>query len=378
VFGRLKDEYLLLEVDERSLAAVHDAIPAGYVCVTNIQKDQVQRNGDPDYIYQKIKAVILADRTQARQPQSGGHKRNSAAHCVGADGAGDDGVTLFVNNEEPRSKSLERLVGHAIRFGVAPHACGSSAKGTFGVAMPCPVCHDALDFSHCNLAGVGAFSCPSCGFASEAVPDCLVEDVDFEGGTFRIGGISCHLKYTAPHFLYNYALASAVALKLGFSHADLAKAFDTFENIGGRLETFRYREKTVRYIRIKQENPETLQSALDVIAADRDEKVFLVGLDVVDDIIPHYSNTFYAFDCDFEPFARSNVEKSICFSKTICYDMANRLRYAGISEDRIEILDTDDETEILRALESCRAQTVYLITWIKKYEKLRHYAERGA
>jgi UDP-N-acetylmuramyl tripeptide synthase len=351
VSGKLKDEYLFLEVDERSLATVHDAVPAKYVCVTNIQKDQVQRNGDPDYIYQKIKAVVSADK------------------------AGTDDITLFVNNEEPRSKSLERFVGRSIRFGVAPHACGLTTEGPFGVTMPCPVCHDALDFSHRNLAGVGIFSCPSCGFASEAVPDCLVEDVNFEDGTFRIGGFFCHWEYTAPHFLYNYALAAAIALELGLSHADIAKACDTFTNIGGRMETFRYREKTVRYIRIKQENPETLQSALDVIAADRNEKAFLIGLDVVDDIIPHYSNTFYAFDCNFESFARSHVEKSICFSKTICYDMANRLRYAGIPEEQIDILDTDDEPAILRALELCRARTVYLITWIKKYEKLRHYVD---
>ncbi|MDR1796281.1 MAG: MurT ligase domain-containing protein [Clostridiales Family XIII bacterium] len=343
--GRLKDEWLILEVDERSLPLIHEAIPAKHLCVTNVQKDQVQRNGDPDYILRKIRPAV------------------------------GPGTTVYVNNEEPRSKSLERGSGRAVRFGVDPLApAGGGQPDPYAVTMPCPLCGDALDFASYNLANVGRFTCPSCGFASEALADYVIQNVDASARVFSLGGEAYPMPYQAPHFLYNYALAIAVALEAGIAPADVRRALETFTNIGGRFESFALGAKTVSYVRMKQENPETLQSALNVIAADSREKVFLVGLDAVRDFVPHYSNTFYAFDCDFSGVAASGVEKYICFGDTVCYDTANRLRYAGVPEGRIEVLGSGDEGEVLRLVAGCRAEAVYLITWLKKFEKLREKA----
>ena len=84
--GKLKNEFLVLEIDERSLPAIHKVLPAHNLCITNLQKDQVQRNGDPDFIYSKFENVINKD------------------------------MTLFVNNEEPRSRALEDKAGQVVYF----------------------------------------------------------------------------------------------------------------------------------------------------------------------------------------------------------------------------------------------------------------------
>ena len=137
------------------------------------------------------------------------------------------------------------------------------------------------------------------------------------------------------------------------------------------METFTHAGKRIRYTRIKQENPETLQNALDTIANDNTSKVFVIGPAVVDDIVPHYSNTFYTFDCNFEPLLQSGIERCICFGSTISYDMANRLRYAGVPDRNIEVLDTDDDDKVLDAIAAVESDNIYLITWLKKYEQLR-------
>ena len=49
---------MVLEIDERSLEGVHKYLPANNLCITNLLKDQVQRNGDPDFIYRKIESAI--------------------------------------------------------------------------------------------------------------------------------------------------------------------------------------------------------------------------------------------------------------------------------------------------------------------------------
>ena len=57
--GKMKTEYFIFETDERYLSIIHKYLPAKNLCVTNIQKDQVQRNGEPDFIYKKILLIRI-------------------------------------------------------------------------------------------------------------------------------------------------------------------------------------------------------------------------------------------------------------------------------------------------------------------------------
>ena len=59
--GRLNADVVLMETDERFLPIIHKQLPAKHLCVTNIQKDQVQRNGEPEIIRRKILSVINDD-----------------------------------------------------------------------------------------------------------------------------------------------------------------------------------------------------------------------------------------------------------------------------------------------------------------------------
>jgi UDP-N-acetylmuramyl tripeptide synthase len=76
--GRLNKELLVLEIDERSLPAIRKVLPARHMCITNLQKDQVQRNGDPDFIYRKFCSAIgprhdaVSQQRRAAQQGAGG------------------------------------------------------------------------------------------------------------------------------------------------------------------------------------------------------------------------------------------------------------------------------------------------------------------
>lgn len=178
------------------------------------------------------------------------------------------------------------------------------------------------------------------------------------------------MPYHQPFFIYNFVLCIALCKQFGIEEKELQEAFASFKNIGGRLETIHYKTKEIKYIRMKQENPETLQSAIDYIARDKTPKIFMLGLEQLVDFPPYYTNTFYAFDCNFQELIDSNVERYICFSEAISYDTANRLVYSGIDKDKISILPTDSDEEILKELDKYDLDNVYLITWIKKYEEL--------
>ncbi len=343
--GKVKTEIVCFEVDERSFERIHSYLPAKNICITNLQKDQVQRNGEPDYIYQKLKKVINKD------------------------------MTLYLNNEEPRVKSFEDLAGKVVYYGVERNTESFEKNNFYDVTLPCPKCNEKIEFEYYNIENVGKFKCKNCDFQSKEEPDVYIKNVDFENNEFECNSEKYKVTYSEPFFIYNYALCIAICNNFGIKTDEIKKAFSTFKNIGGRLETIKYGKKEIKYIRMKQENPETLQSAFDYISRDSEHKIFMLGLEPVVDIDPHYTNTFYAWDCDIDTLENSNVDRYICFSDAIAYDSANRLIYAGIDKNKISILPTEEEEEILKELDKYECNNVYLITWLHGYEKLSKYIE---
>jgi len=346
--GKLKTEYIIMETDERYLPIIQKELPCGQLLVTNIQKDQVQRNGEPDLIWRKISSVIGPE------------------------------TKLYVNNEEPYCAALAEQAGKALRYSVDAHDKSFTKLSFYTTTMPCPRCGSPIRFEKYNIDNVGNFHCTGCGFSSAEKPEYKLEQISYAEHSAVLaspkGEIALPFKYDAPYFLYCYAGALAVALENGLPVEKVVQGCGEFVNIGGRMEDIQAGSKTIHYLRMKQENPETLQSALDYIAADPKRKIFMLGLDELTDFHPHYTNTFYAFDCDLEKLVQSNVERFICFSGTVSYDAALRLVYAGADPERITVLPTNDDKTILDELARWDADTVYLITWLHKFYDLSKYA----
>ena len=346
--GKLKTEYIILETDERYLPIVNKELPCGQLLVTNIQKDQVQRNGEPDLIWRKISSVIGPE------------------------------TKLYVNNEEPYCSALAERAGAVRRYSVDAHEKSFTKLSFFTTTMPCPRCGAPIRFEKYNIDNVGSFRCTGCDFSSAEQPEYQLGQVKYADHSACLsspqGDIPLFFKYDSPSFLYCYAGALAVALENGLPVDKVVQGCSEFVNIGGRMEDIQTGDKTIHYLRMKQENPETLQSALDYIAADKRKKIFMLGLDELTDFHPHYTNTFYAFDCDLEKLVESNVERFICFSGTVSYDAALRLVYAGADPEQISVLPTNDDKTILDELARWDAETVYLITWLHKFEDLKKYA----
>lgn len=345
--GRLNKEYLVLEIDERSLPAIRKVLPARHMGITNLQKDQVQRNGDPDFIFRKFQSAIGKD------------------------------MTLYLNNEEPRSKALEDNAGGSVYFGVAPNEKTHTQHDDYTVTLPCPKCGHPIVYERYNLASIGTFRCTHCAHASQPRADVLAEQVDFDAKQFSCDGERYRVTYGNPFYFYNYAMCIAICRRCGLSNDAVGKGFASFENPAERREVLTYHGKQIHYLRMKQENPETLQSALDTIAEDKGRKAVFLGMYEVKDFLPYYSNTFYFFDCDFAPIAQTDVERYVVFSTTVCYDTANRLRYAGAPEERITVLDTEDIPTILKELDKTETDNIYFLTGMKPYKQMKHYFAQG-
>ena len=337
--GKFRCDYAVMETDERYVALIRKQLPAKYLCVTNIQKDQVQRNGEPSFIYDKIRQAIHPD------------------------------MTLFLNHDDPNTLSLP-TEGRVIPYGVAAHSRSFHKQDTFfSVSMPCPKCHGALVFQQYNLDNVGLFHCPVCGFSNEQAPEYFIDSVSFSEKTFTMDGQTYPFRCNSPEFLYSYALAMAVAKEFSIDDDTISRALDSFESKRSHNDQLTLAGRKLDFLRIKQENSETLQSALNVIATDTSEKTLIFGLDEYIDFYPPYLNTCYMFDCDFRALRDSGVGRWACTSKGLGHLGALRLLYDGFDPEKMAVLPGSSEADLTKALEDCPQGSVYLVEEIPYFNK---------
>ena len=345
--GKLNKEFLVLEIDERSFPGIHKYLPGRHMGFTNLQKDQVQRNGDPDFVLRKFQNSITKD------------------------------MTLYLNNEEPRSRSLEDYAGKTCYFSVSDNPLTYTRNDFYDVTLPCPKCGHPIAFERFNLAHIGPFRCSGCDYRSVPSSDIVIESVDFENKTFRHNGTEWKIHYNNPFYIYNYAMCIGICRHFGLTDAELKDAFLSFENPASHDNVYHFRGKEIHYLRAKQENPEALQSQLDIVAADKRNKAVMVGLYKVADFEPHYSCSFYFFDCDFDKIVESGVEQYVAFSENVSNDIAARMILAGAPRDKVTVIDSDDIPTIFKTLDNIRTDVVYLVTNPKHFKPIQNYLING-
>ena len=347
LFGSLNKEYLVLEIDERSLPGIRHVLPGKNLGLTNLQKDQVQRNGDPDFILRKIRSAISED------------------------------MTLYLNNEEPRSRSLEDFAGNTVYFSIERNARSYTCDDFYNVTLPCPKCGHPIHYAYYNLANIGAFHCTKCNYASKDSAHVNITQVDFEKKCFSCGEALWNVPYNNPFYIYNFAMCIAICRNIGLGDNEIQNGFRAFTNPASHETVIRYKGKEIRYLRGKQENPEALQSQLDIIAADKRQKAIFVGMYPITDFYPHYGGSFYFFDCDFASAVKSGVEHYVAFSRTVANDIASRMILAGADEKDVTVFDTNDVSVIFSKLDEISADVVYILTNTVHAPEIKGYFAQG-
>ena len=99
----------------------------------------------------------------------------------------------------------------------------------------------------------------------------------------------------------------------------------------------------------------------------------------VSDFIPHYSGTFYFFDCDFTPIVHANTVHYVAFSETVANDIASRMILAGAEPGTVHVRDTNDVQEIFSDVADLDVDVVYILTNTTHARQIKnHFLEGGA
>ena len=303
----------LFEVDEASLPRVLRRITPGVVVVTNLFRDQLDRYFEIDQLAKRI-----GDAVAELDPKT----------------------ILVLNADDPIVAFLgTRHRGTVVYFGVDDPSVGGKVPQTISDATRCPRCKQPLQYERVILAHEGEWSCPSCGLARPPR--------DVAALRVRLGPSSSEIDLRLPvasafdpvvvplpglYNAYNALAAIAAARALDIALPTAARAIAAFHPAFGRLEQLPVDGRLVRLVLVK--NPAGFNAAIGALLETGRTPRLLAALNDRD---ADGRDVSWIWDADFESLAPA-IEHAVA-TGIRSRDLANRLKYAGVPRERIEVVD---------------------------------------
>jgi UDP-N-acetylmuramyl tripeptide synthase len=336
VWGRPRADVGLFEVDEATLPHALPPIRPRVVVLTNIFRDQLDRYGEVDTVAERWRIAL------ARLP-------------------GD--TTLLLNADDPAVAALAdaRPDGSpVIYYGVdeAPPAEEGPERVEVVDTRTCPRCRHPLDFTRRFYSHVGHWACPSCGFARPK-PQVHASAITFdglEGSRFALstpeGSAQARIGLPGLYNVYNALAAAAVGTLAGARLASIVAALGRFTPAFGRAERIEVDGRTAHLLLAK--NPTGLNEVLRALAREGHRHHMLL---ILNDRSADGEDVSWIWDADFEQVA--NLAASLTVSGMRAYDLAIRMKYAGVTP---EIVEPDIGAALTSALARVpQGETLYIV-----------------
>ena len=298
----------VFECDELYTVRVLPKLRPDYLVLLNLFRDQLDRYGEIDHTQDVIAAALKAS------PET----------------------VLLYNADDPLCTAIaDRVDNRGIPFGI------SGATGTESDRISdsrfCPHCNAALDYDYVQYGQLGAYRCPSCGWARPELAR-RIEHVELGcGGNYSFDLVSAagqatdasaatHVStsYNGLYMVYNVAAAFFAATELGADDARFQATLDAYVPEGGRMATWQVAGRTV--VSNLAKNPVGFDRQIQAIKTSGGR----MGAFYLNDNDADGHDVSWIWDVEFERLA--NIPNFVAFAGgTRAHDMQVRLKYAGIS-----------------------------------------------
>ena len=343
--GKMKGDVLLLESDERYARHTFKWFHPTHFVITNLYRDQLTRNGHPEWVFDAVKAAIFPE------------------------------TTLVLNADDPLSSCF--AIGHdpdkVKWFGL--DECPASTRehrGVYHDGARCPVCKGKMEYSCYHYAHIGHYSCPSCGHRRHEA-DFAVTALDLKEGRLTINGeTDISLAFKSIYNVYNILAAWSACALAGVDQATMAGVINNYMLKNGRMVTFRLGDHNGTLLTSKHENSVAYDTNLAYIAGTDKPCTVLV---IVDAISRKYftGETSWLWDIDFEQLNAPHIGKVMLYGK-YCNDLALRFDYTGIPPEKLDV--GGDISAAADSLKEAGDEDVYVVTCFSDRDKLLVHVER--
>lgn len=363
VLGRLMADAAVFEVDEATLRHVVGDIRPEAIVVTNCFRDQLDRYGEVDTVLELIRVAL----------------KDMPAES-----------TLILNADDPLVVSLARSSQGRILFygledlGPAPESMVETDVDQYQLhdARNCPLCGARYEYSFVAYGHLGKYRCPKCQFG-RPVPDFRATNITSQGAHgFRFtvalgegpecGSLEASLGLPGIYNVYNCLAASACCLALGIPGRVIEEGIAQSSSAFGRMEKIQVCDRSVLIALAK--NPVGFSEAVRSIMEEGSDKTILVCLN---DNFADGRDISWIWDADIERLSRnSSSVRSVIASGTRADDMAVRLKYAGIPQEKISCRPDLSEALELGLSRVASGETLYILATYTAMLEIREHIRR--
>ena len=343
--GRMRGDVLLLESDERYARHTFRWFHPTHFVITNLYRDQLTRNGHPEWVYDAVKAAVFPETTLVLN-------------------ADDPLVSCFAKDHAPDKVKW---------FGL--DECGvsrSEHRGVYHDGARCPVCKGRMEYACYHYAHIGHYSCPSCGHKRHDT-DFAVTALNLKEGRLTINGeTDIELAFKSIYNVYNILAAWSVCALAGADKGAMAGVINNYMLKNGRMVTFRLGNHRGTLLTSKHENSVAYDTNLGYIA-DTDKPCTV--LIIVDSISRKYftGETSWLWDIDFDRLNAPHIGKVMLYGR-YCNDLAVRFKYSHIPADKVEV--GEDIATAVGSLKEAGDEDVYVVTCFSDRDKLLSHVQR--
>lgn len=341
---KLNADVLVLEVDEATYPTFTKYITPSHLIVTNFFRDQLDRYGEMEVLVNMV------------------HKGISPK------------TKLILNADDPLTALLGFKNKENVQYYYGLNRTKYSVETTDQVreAKFCPNCGKRLVYDYYHYSQLGHYNC-DCAFGHPETTY-LAREVNLAEKTFSVGGNRYMLNYDNLYFVYNALSAIALADLFELPYIGVQKSLFSFRVDDGRMESFTI-GKYETYLNLVK-NPTGLNQTLEHIVRTQGEAPYTLFM-TLNNLAADGTDTSWIWDADFEQLARTNVEAFYC-SGIRAYDLASRLKYAGIPLEKIIV--NPNIAEHLVLLENDMTSKPYILstyTALQETRKILHTMNGG-
>ncbi len=327
--GKVKADILLIESDERFARYTFKYIRPTHYVITNLYRDQLTRNGHPEWVYDALSDSIT------------------------------DGTQLILNADDPLVSAFGQGREDVIWFGADKLSTDTDELvSVYNDGAYCPVCKAPMLYSTHHYNHIGHYRCTACGYHRHDT-QYTITAVDMDKGEMTIDGThTITLALKSLYNIYNILSAYTVASIVGVDGAKIAADMNHYVLKNGRVITFSLGSRRGTMLTSKHENSISYDQSIRVAAAYKEGCDVLI---IVDAVSRKYftSDVSWLYDIDFEMLGSDNIHQIVLAGKYV-NDLAVRFSYTDIPSERINLFESIDEAADY--LNSDRSEYIYVIT----------------
>ena len=337
--GKVKSDVILLEADERYSRHIFKHFHPKYFVINNLYRDQMTRNGHPEW----IKSII-------------------------GDAIYDD-MTLILNSDDPLVASFGKDREGTIYFGADNLPSDTTThEGIYNDGKYCPVCKKPMEYEYYHYNHIGKFRCTSCGFARHDTDHSLtgMNEADGRASITIDGKYDIPVFFTGIYHCYNILAAFTASVAAGIAPEKAAESLGGYVLKSGRISDFTLGNLEGRLLLSKHENSVSYDRSIDVVVNDKRRKSVMI---IVDAISRKYytSDSSWLWDINFEKLIGADIDK-IILAGQYCDDLAVRFELGGADSSKTVFFETVQE-----AADYCRNNLdsfLYVITCFSDKDKI--------